>query len=147
MRELDDPTQMDVANYDMTITDRNSHILWDNSLDETSTVVYTPHATWNTDDRTPAFDHNGDPIDGVGKIAHADFMTSRILYHADAKDDGILSIVNKNTNMEVVRVNLPTCSAVCARARRYTATRNRNSSTAATTISLTSTSRATAWLT
>lgn len=107
MRELDDPTQMDVANYDMTITDRNSHILWDNSLDETSTVVYTPHATWNTDDRTPAFDHNGDPIDGVGKIAHADFMTSRILYHADAKDDGILSIVNKNTNMEVVRVNLP----------------------------------------
>lgn len=107
MRELDDPTQMDVANYDMTITDRNSHILWDNSLDETSIVVYTPHATWNTDDRTPAFDHNGDPIDGVGKIAHADFMTSRILYHADAKDDGILSIVNKNTNMEVVRVNLP----------------------------------------
>lgn len=68
MRELDDPTQMDVANYDMTITDRNSHILWDNSLDETSTVVYTPHATWNTDDRTPAFDHNGDLIDGVGKI-------------------------------------------------------------------------------
>lgn len=107
LRELDDPTQMDIAKYDMTITDRNSHILWDNSLDETNTVIYTPHATWNTDDRTPATDANGDQLEGVGKIAHADFMTSRILYHDDAKDDGILSIVNKNTNMEVVRVNLP----------------------------------------
>lgn len=98
LREIDDPTKMDVANYDMTITDRNSHILWDNSLDETSTVIYKPHA---------ATDANGDQLEGVGKIAHADFMTSRILYHDDAKDDGILSIVNKNTNMEVVRVNLP----------------------------------------
>lgn len=107
LRELDDPTQMDIAKYDMTITDRNSHILWDNSLDETNTVIYTPHATWNTDDRTPATDVNGDPIDGVGKIAHADFMTSRILYHDDPKDDGILSVVNKETQQEVIRVNLP----------------------------------------
>lgn len=107
LREIDDPTQMDVANYDMTITDHNAHILWDNSLDETNTVVYTPHATWNTDDRTPAFDVNGEPIGGIGKIAHADFMTSRILYHDDAKDDGILSIVNKKTDIEIVRVNLP----------------------------------------
>lgn len=107
LRELDDPTQMDVANYDITITDRNSHILWDNSLDEANTVVYTPHDTWNTDDRTPAVDGSGNPLEGVGKIAHADFMTSRLLYHDSAQDDGILSIVNKNTEMEVVRVNLP----------------------------------------
>lgn len=107
LREIDDPTQMDVANYNMTITDHNSHILWDNSLDETNTVVYTPHATWNTDDRTPAFDANGDPLGDVGKIAHADFMTSRIMYHDDHNDDGILSIVNNKTNIEVIRVNLP----------------------------------------
>lgn len=107
LRELDDPTQMDVTNYDMTITDRNSHILWDNSLNETNTVVYTPHETWNTDDRTPAFDHNGDPLGEVGKIAHADFMTSRIMYHDNSQDDGILSITNNKTNTEVVRVNLP----------------------------------------
>lgn len=107
LRELDDPTTMDVANYEMTITDRNTHLLWDNSLDETETVVYTPHATWNTDDRTPAFDPNGDPLEGVGKIAHADFMTSRILYHEQASEDGILSVVNKTTSMEVIRVNLP----------------------------------------
>lgn len=107
LRELDDPTTMDIANYDLTITDRNTHLLWDNSLDETETVVYTPHATWNTDDRTPTFDPNGDPLEGVGKIAHADFMTSRILYHEQASEDGILSVVNKTTGMEVIRVNLP----------------------------------------
>lgn len=34
-------------------------------------------------------------------------MTSRILYHDDPKDDGILSVVNKETQQEVIRVNLP----------------------------------------
>lgn len=107
LRELDDPTTMDVDNYKMTITDRNAHLLWDNSLDETQTVVYTPHAIWNTDDRTPAFDSNGNPLEGVGKIAHADFMTSRLLYHENPSEDGILSVINKNTEIEVIRVNLP----------------------------------------
>ena len=90
LREIDDPTLMDINKYDMTITDRNSTLLWDNSVDETTgTVVYRPHATWNSEDRTPAFDHNGDPIDGVGYIGHADFMTSRIIYHDDPADDGV----------------------------------------------------------
>ncbi len=107
LREIDDPTTMDIDNYEMTITDRNSRLLWDNSVDETNRVVYTPHATWNTDDRVPAFDVNGHPLEEVGKIAHADFMTSRIIYHDNAADDGILSVVNKLTGLEVIRVNLP----------------------------------------
>ncbi len=107
LRELDDPTLMDIANYDMTITDHNSHLLWDNSLDETDKVTYTPHATWNTDDRETAADPDGYPIDGTGRIGHADFMTSRIMYHENSADDGILSVVNKTTGMEVARLNLP----------------------------------------
>lgn len=108
LREIEDPTEMDVAKYDMTITDRNSTILWDNSLDETATVVYRPHATWNTDDRTPAVDGtSGEVLPGVGKIAHADFMTSRILIHDDPAADGVLSVVNRETGAEVIRVNLP----------------------------------------
>lgn len=107
LREIDDPAAMDVANYDMMITDHNAHLLWDNSLDETHTVIYTPHATWNSDDRTPAFDSDGNLLNGIGKIAHADFMTSRILYHDQVADDGILSVVNRNTGVEVIRINLP----------------------------------------
>ena len=107
LREIADPTQMDVDDYAMTITDRNARILWDNAVDETETLVYTPHATWETTDRTPATDLNGHPLGGYGKTAHADFMTSRILYHEDAADDGVLSITHTPSGREVVRVNLP----------------------------------------
>ena len=103
LRELDDPTQMDIADYDLAITDRNSTLLWDNSVDETTgTVVYRPHDTWNTDDRTPV-----DGTGAVGKIGHADFMTSRIIYHDDPADDGTLTIVSRETGNTVVNVNLP----------------------------------------
>ncbi len=107
LRELDDPTVMDIDKYDMTIIDRNSVILYDNSLDESDYVVYTPHETWNTEDKTDAMDTEGNVLAGVGRIGHADFMTSRILYHEDAADDGILTITNKETGVVVASLNLP----------------------------------------
>ena len=107
LRELDDPTTMDIADYDLRITDRNAHILWDNSLDETDTVVYTPHDTWNTGDRTGTVGSGGSPLDGIVRIGHADFMTSRILYHDNNADDGRLTITNRLTGVRVADVNLP----------------------------------------
>ena len=107
LRELDNPATMDVANYDMAIIDHNATLRWDNSVDESQAVVYTPHATWNTNDRTGATDANNDPVGGVGRMAHADFMTSRIIIHDNPADDGVLTIKNRTTGMEVVRVNLP----------------------------------------
>ena len=107
---------MDVRHYDMRIDDRNTQIRWDNSLDESLAVKYTPHAMWETYDRTPATDGSGNPVGtatrqtdegAVGKMAHADFMTSRILIHDNAADDATLSITNNQTGVEVVRVNLP----------------------------------------
>lgn len=96
LRDLDSPQDMDVNDYTMAIEDHNARILWDNSLDENRKVVYTPHATWNTVDETEQ-----------GKIAHADFMTSRILKHDDYKQDGHLLIKSKETGNIVVNVNLP----------------------------------------
>lgn len=107
LREIDNPTKMDVANYDFTLTDHNAALRWDNSVDETACVVYTPHAVWNTDDHTPTTDANGNPLGAVGRMAHADFMTSRILLHERPADDAVLSITNRTTQIEVVRVNLP----------------------------------------
>ena len=49
----------------------------------------------------------GNELEGVGKIAHADFMTSRLIYHDKAKDDGKLIIANKETGKTVVDVDLP----------------------------------------
>lgn len=107
LRELDDPTQMDIDNYDLRITDRNATIRWDNSVDESETLVYTPHATWNTTDRTPQTDDGGNATEQYGRTGHADFMTSRILYHEDAQDDGTLVITDRRDGHEVARVNLP----------------------------------------
>ena len=96
LRDLDSPQDMDVNDYTMTIEDHNARILWDNSLDESRKLIYTPHATWNTVDE-----------DEQGKIAHADFMTSRILKHEDYNLDGRLLIKSKETGNTVVNVNLP----------------------------------------
>lgn len=108
LRELSDPTQMDIANYEMAITDRNSTLLWDNAVDETTgTVVYRPYATWNTDDLTPPTDQNGHLLEGTGHTGHAEFMTSRLISHDKAEDDGVLTIRHKTNDYENITVNLP----------------------------------------
>ena len=101
LREIDDPTRIDVDKYDFRILDRNARLLWDNSVDESNAIIYTPYATRNTEDRTKA-----ETEEGIGRMVHADFMTSRILYHDKAEDDAILSVTNKETGEEVIRVNL-----------------------------------------
>ena len=123
LRELDDPTTMSIANYDMKIYDHNSHIFWDNSLDETDLVVYTPYVTWDTEDGTAATDPEGNPLPGVGKIGHADFMTSRIIDHDNAPDDAVLTITNKVTGVQVATLNLPDllCQLRSATDRGYSA--------------------------
>ena len=73
-------------------------------MDETDELIYTPYQTWTSSSK-PVTD---DPTleDGDDRIAHADFMTSRLVYHDAGQDDAILSIVNRTTGNEVVRVNL-----------------------------------------
>ncbi len=100
LRELDDPTLMDIDNYEMRIYDRNSHLLWNNDVDEAEWVVYSPYATWNTEDLSNTTTEGG-------KIGHADFMTSRIMYHGDAAEDGSLVVTSLETGEEVINVNLP----------------------------------------
>lgn len=112
LRELDDPTEMDISNYEFRIEDRNAHILYDNSLDETDRLVYTPYATWNTEDSSTAYDTEGNALDGVGRIGHAEFMTSRIMYHKTAYDatgnpDFIyLTVTDRRTGEAVIRANV-----------------------------------------
>ncbi len=112
LRDLEQPTEMDVNDYDFRIIDRNSAILYNNAVDESKTLLYTPYNTWNTEDRTVTTSSaslladGGSAAEGIGRIAHADFMTSRILYHDNAADDAVLSVTNRASNAEVIRVNL-----------------------------------------
>ncbi len=116
LRELDDPTTMDIDNYSLAIADRNSVLLWDNSLDETDRVEYTPYVTWNDEDPTDAADGEGDRLAEAGRTGHADFMTSRILSHSSAADDAVLTIDSKETGTRVATLNL---ASLLARTRNY----------------------------
>lgn len=107
LRELDNPTEMDIDKYDFRIVDKNTHILWDNSLDETDNVVYTPYYTCNVADSEPTKDSEGNEI-GYGKTGNAEFMTSRLLAHSSTSDDAKLIITNKETGNSVVTVDLAT---------------------------------------
>ncbi|MDY3068911.1 MAG: FimB/Mfa2 family fimbrial subunit [Parabacteroides sp.] len=82
----------DIADFDIKITDRNARLLWNNQVDESETVMYTPYVTWNTKD-----------------FAHAELMMPRLLYHGSDQQqkDAILSVVHKQSGKEVVRINLP----------------------------------------
>ena len=50
IRQSDDPAHCDIADFEIKITDRNGHLLWDNSVDTDGTpdIVYRPFAEWNT---------------------------------------------------------------------------------------------------
>ena len=101
LRDLDEPASLDVADYDFRIDDHHSRLNWDNSVNEQAAVVYTPYATWNTTDKQV------DAQQPVGRMAHADFMTSRLLYHKAAADDAVLTVTEKKSGKELIRVNLP----------------------------------------
>lgn len=101
LRDLDGEEGTDVSDYDFRIDDRNLRLRYDNSVDETEAAVYTPYATWNTTDKET---DGGTP---VGRMAHADFMTSRLLWHERAADDATLTVTHRESGNEVIRVNLP----------------------------------------
>lgn len=106
LRQLDETVPIDIADYDMKIQDRNTHLLWDNTWNEQETVAYVPYQTWNSDDR-PSVDTRSSEAAGEGLMAHADFMTSRICYHQHGGDDAVFSVRDKATGKEQVQINLP----------------------------------------
>lgn len=116
LRDIQLPSDVDVNNFDFRIYDRNSRILYNNDVDESTSLLYTPYNTWNTEDRTTAASRDFEaasqrsetesPTTEVGRMAHADFMTSRLLWHDSMDDDAILSVTNKTTGREIIRVNL-----------------------------------------
>lgn len=106
LREVDDPAQMDVADYDFHITHRNLVMNCDfEPADESLVGSYTPHAVWNTSDADAA-PSTATRTDDVGCTAHADFMTSRL--YADALSAGTaqLTVTHRETGEAVIEADL-----------------------------------------
>ena len=111
LRDIELPSDMDVADYDFRIVDRNAAILYNNDVDQSATLLYTPYAQWNTEDltaqpTTTAFSQQASDATAPGRIAHVDFMTSRLLLHSNPADDALLIVTHRPSGREVIRVDL-----------------------------------------
>ena len=108
LRNVDEAENTDIADYDILIIDHNPTIGWDNSVDESAMLCYTPYRSWNTIDKSTDRQTKAETAGQRGQIAHADLMTSRLIDHGtDYRADGVLTVRNRRTGVEVIRVNLP----------------------------------------
>ena len=101
LHQLNEPTNINADDFSYQITDANGYINYDNSLLPDEELTYTPYKTWTTEFTTP---------EGTvqERTAHAALMFSRLVLHPATENDknAILSIWNKKTDEEVVRINL-----------------------------------------
>ena len=115
IRQSDDPAHCDIADFEIKITDRNGHLLWDNSVDTDGTpdIVYRPFAEWNTyydgntgeglDERPAGSDEN------IEESAHADIDFNRLMMRSGNAElsPAMLSIVRRSNGQQVALINLP----------------------------------------
>lgn len=100
--ETDGEKPIDVADYEFRITDRNSGLHYDNSVVEDKSVTYLPYAVWNTDGSPDDVNPSG------GRMAHADFTTSRIIAHRSVSDDARLIVTRRDDpTTPVIDISLP----------------------------------------
>ena len=106
LHQLNEPTNINADDFSYQITDANGYINYDNSLLPDEELTYTPYKTWTTEFTTP---------EGTvqERTAHAALMFSRLVLHpvTENEKNAILSIWNKKTGEEVVRINLADCLA------------------------------------
>lgn len=101
LHQLDAPADINADDFSYQITDANGYINYDNTLLPDEELTYTPYKTWTTEFTTP---------EGTvqERTAHAALMFSRLVLHPVTENDknAVLSIWNKKTGEEVVRINL-----------------------------------------
>lgn len=104
LRQLNhaDEQNIDIADYDISITDSNGWLNYDNSLKADEQLVYTPYALWNT-----SYDDEETRSAVIRYAAHADLSVSRLIYHDDSSKNARLSIRNTKTGANVAQINLP----------------------------------------
>lgn len=100
LRQLDDPAEIDINDYEIRLIDKNGWVNYDNSLREDDVLAYTPYNQWNTE-----FKNDNNVV--TERAAHADLSFARLLYNDDWRKNARLLIINKETNARVADINLP----------------------------------------
>lgn len=125
LRQIDDPTAMQHADYDITIDDDNSLLGHDNSVVPNRPLRYTPFAAWTTRFSNSGVEYESGDLqtafrsgahiasraegdaDVTQRTAHYNVMYNRLIHHSDDTKCAILRIRNKQTGKEVAKINLP----------------------------------------
>lgn len=120
LRQTEDPANMAADRYDVSITDRNGTLLFDNETDATDNLLhYSPFSIWDTEYEThaaPSARAEEGETNHIGRTAHFQLSTSRLVNRTPATDNARLIITSRETGEKVVDVNLP---ALLNDARNY----------------------------
>ena len=101
LRQVDDPANIDCADFDISVVDDNGCVRHDCSLKtDDELLTYTPHAQWTSE-------YSDGTRGEVQRAAHADMSLARLMYSEEWTQNAILTIYNKETHTEVARINLP----------------------------------------
>lgn len=109
LRQIEEPTQCPIEDYDIYITDRNGTILYDNRVEESDTLEYTPYAKWNSYFTSEGISTKIKPLDTTSihsMVAHADLSFNRLLYRNAADKPAMLYIHNNKHNVMIAKINL-----------------------------------------
>lgn len=109
LRQIEEPTKCSIEDYNIYITDRNGIILYDNRVDESLSLKYTPYATWNSYFTADGSSASVKPTDsGLIKsmVAHANLSFNRLIYRNAANQPAMLYIYNNKHDVMVAMLNL-----------------------------------------
>lgn len=91
--------------YDVSVTDENQTLGYDNETVTTAAMVYHPFAAWTTE--TTVSDGSRAGVTVAERNAHYDLSLFRLLVHADnAQHNPRLIIRNRETDHEIVNIDL-----------------------------------------
>ncbi|MBR1395402.1 MAG: FimB/Mfa2 family fimbrial subunit [Prevotella sp.] len=94
--------------YDVSVTDENVTLGYDNTTTATAPLVYRPFAAWTTESTVSDGSTIGTP-DGSAvaeRNAHYDLSLFRLVSHDDARRNARLIIRNRETAHEIVNIDL-----------------------------------------
>lgn len=100
MHNLDDPADIDVDDYRVTITADNGLTEYDNTHPADETLTYTPHAQWMTD---------WNDGDDNARAAHYELSTGRLILYSDQESsrNARLHIERTSDGATIADLNLP----------------------------------------
>jgi len=106
LRQLDNPTNLSEADYEVTVTAENGRIGHDNALLQDVPLLYRPYAQWTAEQTSnQSLDWTGD--NGQYRTAHYDLSLSRLVCHEDdPAQNAQIRIYNKKEQRDVLRMDL-----------------------------------------